>query len=119
MRPPVPYRRWVDGRPTDELVFRTRDHRGVVELLATHGADVAAEDDEGWTPVHRAAAPWLDNRGWTWRTIKPDVGVLNYLLRETGAIVPLAQNVVKAHYRRERGPVAHRTRGAKRRHASS
>ena len=85
-----------------------------MELLATHGADVAAEDDEGWTPIHRAAVP---GRDWDGNPVEPDVGILNYLLRETGAIVPLAKNVVEAHYRRERGPVAHRTRGTKRRQA--
>ena len=87
-----------------------------MELLATHGADVTAEDNEGWTPIHRAAAPGRDLDG---KTVEPDIGIINYLLRETGAIVPLAKNVVEAHNRRERGPVAHRTRGAKRRHASS
>ena len=92
------------------------DHRGVVELLATHGGDVTAEDDEGWTPIHRAALPGRNLLG---NRVEPDVGIINYLLRETGAIVPLAKDVVKAHYRRERGPVAHRTRGAKRRRASS
>ena len=72
-----------------------------MELLATHGADVAAEDDEGWTPIHRAAVPGRDaDFG---ERMAPDVGVVNYLLRETGAIVPLAQSVVKAHYRRQRG----------------
>ena len=74
------------------------DHRAVVELLATHGGDVTAEDDEGWTPIHRAAAPGRPLFG---DPIKPDVGILNYLLRETGAIVPLAKNVVEAHYKRE------------------
>ncbi|MEC7232073.1 MAG: ankyrin repeat domain-containing protein, partial [Planctomycetota bacterium] len=96
--------------------FGAADYRGVVELLATHGGDVTAEDDEGWTPIHRAAVPGEDEDG---NPVEPDIGILNYLLRETGAIVPLAQNVVKAHYRRERGPVAHRTRGAKRSRASS
>ena len=92
------------------------DHRAVVELLATHGADVTAEDNEGWTPIHRAAAPGEDWHGYP---IEPDVGIINYLLRETGAIVPLAKDVVKAHYRRERALAAHRTRGTKRRYASS
>ena len=55
---------------------------------------------------------------WQGNPKEPDVGI-NCLLRETGAIVPLAKNVVEAHYRRERGPVAHRTRGAKRGRASS
>ena len=93
-----------------------KDYRGVVELLATHGADVTARDRRGWTPIHRAAEP---GRDWAGNPKEPDVGIINYLLRETGAIVPLAKNVVEAHYRRERGPVAHRTRGVKRRHASS
>ena len=92
------------------------DHRAVVELLATHGGDVTAEDNEGWTPIHRAALPGRDEDG---NPVEPDVGIINYLLRETGAIVPLAKNVVGAHYKRERAPVAHRTRGAKRRQASS
>ena len=94
-----------------------RDHRGVVEFLATHGGDVTAEDNEGWTPIHRAALP---GRDWYYRNmVEPDVGIINYLLRETGAIVPFAKNVVEAHYKRERAPVAHRTRGAKRRQSSS
>ena len=74
-------------------------HRGVVELLATRGADVCAEDSEGWTPIHQAALPGKDRNG---NRGEPDVGIINYLLRETGAIVPLAQNVVKAHYRRQK-----------------
>ena len=88
-----------------------------MELLATHGGDVTAEDDEGWTPIHRAAVP---GRDWGGNPVEPDIGIINYLLRETGAIVPLAQNVVKAHYRRQRdrAPAAHRTRGTKRRQAS-
>ena len=73
--------------------------RRVVELLATHGADVTAEDNEGWTPIHLAAVPGLDVTG---DPIEPHVGILNYLLRETGAIVRLAQNVVGAHERRQR-----------------
>ena len=77
---------------------------------------MTAEDNEGWTPIHRAAVPGTDDRG---QMVEPDVGIINYLLRETGAIVPFAKNVVEAHYERERAPVAHRTRGAKRRHASS
>ena len=96
--------------------IKAGDYRKVVELLATHGADVTAEDNDGDTPIHCAAQPGEDENG---KKVKPDVRIIYYLLRETGAIVPLAQNVVKAHYRRERGPVAHRTRGAKRRHASS
>ena len=36
-----------------------------------------------------------------------------------GAIVPFAKNMVEAHYKRERAPVAHRTRGTKRRQAPS
>ena len=91
-----------------------------MELLATHGADVTAEDNAGWTPIHLAAQPGRDRKG---NVVEPDIGIINYLLRETGAIVPLAKDVVEAHYRRQRrheqGPVAHRTRGAKRRHASS
>ena len=104
------------GRLTPEEI-QAGDHRKVVELLATHGGDVTAEDNEGWTPIHRAAVPGRDL--YFTSEVGPDVGIINYLLRETGAIVPLAQNVVKAHYRRERAPVAHRTRGAKRRLASS
>ena len=98
------------------VVEQSWGYRAVVKLLATHGADVAAEDNEGWTPIHRAAVPGRDQYG---RMVAPDVGILNYLLRETGAIVPFAKNVVEAHYRRERGPVAHRTRGKKRRQPSS
>ena len=75
-----------------------------------------AEDNWGWTPIHRAALPAGDENG---DPIEPDVGIINYLLRETGAIVPFAKGVVEAHYKRERAPVAHRTRGAKQRHASS
>ena len=75
------------------------DHRAVVELLATHGGDVTAEDNEGWTPIHRAAALWRD---WYKDPVEPDLGIINYLLRETGAIVPFAKSVVKAHYRRQR-----------------
>ena len=77
---------------------------------------MTAKDNKGWTPIHRAAMP---GRDWGGNPVEPDVRIINYLLREAGAIVPLAQNVVKAHYRRERAPVAHRTRGAKRRRASS
>ena len=76
------------------------DHRGVVELLATHGGDVTAEDDEGWMPVHRAALPGATRTG---RTVEPDVRIINYLLREAGAIVPLAKSVVEAQYGPRRG----------------
>ena len=100
----------------DHPQLRSVDHRGVVELLATHGADVTAEDNEGWTPIHRAVKPGRDDDG---DVVEPDIGIINYLLRETGAIVPLAKDVVKAHYKRERALAAHHTRGTKRRHASS
>ena len=50
---------------------------------------------------------------WQGNPIEPDVGIINYLLRETGAIVPLAQNVVEAHDKRERD------RGTKRGRAPS
>ena len=35
--------------------------------------------------------------------VEPDAGILDCLLRETGAIVPLAKSVVKAHYKQREG----------------
>ena len=42
-------------RAQGEWERRTLECRAVVELPATHGAGVTAEDDERWTPIHRAA----------------------------------------------------------------
>ena len=86
-----------------------------MELQLENGADVDAEDNEGWTSIHRAAVP---GRDWQGNPVEPDVGIINYLFRETGAIVPLAKDVVKAHYRRERALAQH-PRGTKRRQPSS
>ena len=87
-------------RARGEWERRTRDRRAVVELPATHGAGVTAEDDERWTPIHRAAVPTVRDE-LLGEKVEPDAGIFDCLLRETGAIVPLAKSVVKAHYKRQ------------------
>ena len=57
--------------------------------LLDHGAAVDIENAEGWTPIHQAC-----------RTVVPNVALIDRMMRETGLLITLAQNVVDSHYRR-------------------
>ena len=81
----------IDGGTID---YRATQDR-IARRLLDGGAAVDAVDAEGWTPINRAARPRSSPRD-------ANVHLIDRMLRETGALIALAQDVVDSHYSRER-----------------